>query len=46
MVFRNRDIKEILDVKLSTEIDWNGATEEKYWLLYADIETINQYKRP
>lgn len=40
MVFNNRDIKEILDVKLSSEINWNEEAKIKYWLMYADMETI------
>lgn len=42
VVFSKDTIKEILDVKLYDEINWNNETKEKYWLMYAGIETIKQ----
>lgn len=33
-VMNYRDVKEILDVKLSNEIVWDDETMEKYWVLY------------
>lgn len=33
-IFKRRDVKEILDVKLYAEITWNDEIKEKYWLLY------------
>lgn len=33
-VMNYRDVKEILDVKLSNEIVWDDETIDKYWILY------------
>lgn len=40
MAFKNDNLKEVLDVKLSNEIVWNEETKEKYWLLYADTKIV------
>lgn len=34
MIFQDRDVKGILDVKLINEINWNNEAIEKYWSLY------------